>query len=792
MKSRGVILLLALASVAHAANSTPGEPEPTAAIAANWWPPMRNVWTPIAWKDHAFRFNVLFDGSIFCQPEGGGLPKPYLAKYRGEGARLTVCLNGIGAANAASKEPYLLATRRGFNAGQQGWSEQAAPMLWTDYRVSDRGFIVRQEVFAHVTGANASQGDEPLWAWIRYTVREVAAMEPPERVRFDVQLGGIDVTSTMNYDSNLRVTPSDTRYPRVLTARSETLSSAGTVLHVIEPDGRVRMMATTRDGGLAFLEQVEGSGYGISIDLPAKKGATCVFLFPAIPAGVESSRQEFALGFERALEQSNAYWARQPETVARIETPERAVNDAIRASTRLAQMISEKNPDTGEVAYLTGSWRYDSVWATPTSIVVRMLDLLGFHDDVAAHLAIFKAHQGTVTPPGAAYAPHPGYLGTPKTLTAIDWLSDHGAILYAASSHALLSGDERFIAEWTPALVLACEFIRDACAIKTHDGIAGLPPAAHATDKKVPGQALWSLAWTYKGLAAAVRLLERVDHPRAPELRREAMAFRARFGDAFRAACAKAPRWTDARGRSWPILPSTLSGSGPPPTHFFYVDTGALVLVWAGLLDADDELMRAATAFFREGPNQPFYDINISQKQRPVLHRELSSGEPCYSYNAYHSWQLADRRRYFEGMYSLLTGAMSDQTFVTSETRHGISGMVVNPFVDLVRRAVVDDEIEPGTLHLARLVPEAWVRGEVVTRFEKMPTEYGPVSVRFGLSREGDTLNVSIEPAFRRRPERVVLWIPPVAGVKALEVNGAPMNWERDSRRVVLGSDVVK
>lgn len=768
------------------AASLASEPEPTAAIAATWWPPMRNVWTPIAWPDHALRFNVLFDGSILCQPEGGGLAKAHLAKYRDLGVRLTTWPAGIAAANAQGREPHLLATRSGFNAGRQGWNRSAAPVLWTDYRVSDRGYLVRQEIFAHAANSEARQGDEPLFAWMRYTVREVSEVEPPERIRVDVQIGGVDLNSTMNFDSNLRVDPSRTRYPRDLQGGQATVAGGRPVLRVSEPDGRVRLLAASAAGSVTFGGRIETGGYHVALDLPARKGASCELLLPAVPVDGEVAQREFALGYERALAATEAFWSASAAAAARIETPEPAVNDALRASAVLARMISERNPETGEVALLTGSWRYDSLWATPTTVVMRMLDLLGYHDAVGQHLAIFKAHQGTVKPPGAAYAPHPGYLGTPKTLTAIDWLSDHGAILYAAASHGLISGDERFVAEWTPALVAACEFIRDACALRNHDGVAGLPPAAATTDKKVPGQALWSLAWIYRGLTTAVRLLERSGHPRAGEFRREADAFRAVFVTSYRELCARAPRWTDAQGRTWPVLPSTLTGSGPPPTHFFYVDTGALVLVWAGLLAADDELMRAATAFFREGPNRALYDVNALHKQRPVLQRELSSGEPCYSYNVYHSWQLADRPRYFEGLYSLLFGAMSDQTFVTSETRHGISGMVVNPFVDLVRRAVVDDELEPGTLHLLRLVPLAWIRRDAVTRFERMPTEFGPVSLGFGLSREGDVLEVRFARDFRRQPARIVLGVPPVAGLKAVTLNGAALAWTPGARQLVL------
>ena len=43
-------------------------PEPDAALADTWWPPQRNVWTPIGWPNHLFRFNVIYNGTVVAQP----------------------------------------------------------------------------------------------------------------------------------------------------------------------------------------------------------------------------------------------------------------------------------------------------------------------------------------------------------------------------------------------------------------------------------------------------------------------------------------------------------------------------------------------------------------------------------------------------------------------------------------------------------------------------------------------------------------------------------------------------
>ena len=86
-----------------------------------------------------------------------------------------------------------------------------------------------------------------------------------------------------------------------------------------------------------------------------------------------------------------------------------------------------------------------------------------------------------------------------------------------------------------------------------------------------------------------------------------------------------------------------------------------MLLVFGGLMEADDELMRSACDFYREGPYTRFFDKHGSWRQPPVLRHEISSGEPCYSWNLFHSLQLGDRHPFLEGSYSLLTGGMSRQ-----------------------------------------------------------------------------------------------------------------------------------
>jgi hypothetical protein len=161
----------------------------------------------------------------------------------------------------------------------------------------------------------------------------------------------------------------------------------------------------------------------------------------------------------------------------------------------------------------------------------------------------------------------------------------------------------------------------------------------------------------------------------------------------------------------------------------------------------------------------------------PILYREMATSEPCYSWNCFINHQTGDRQRYLTGMYSQFTGALSRQTFSGCEMRNGVFTALFAYALPiyLARLAVIDDVVNPEALHLLRLVPLAWVSRTQETSFENMPTEFGPVTVRFKLVEQGRTLNVKFEPAFRQEPEKVVLHVPPVWGISGVIVNGHRM-----------------
>jgi hypothetical protein len=749
-------------------------------VSRTWWEPQRNVWTPIGWKDHQFRYNVVYNGTVIVAPQGG-----YQRDYRNPYSTHTLQLNFTPGMEAGSP-PLPAVTTKVYHLdggiGQQGWDEaRNTPVLWTEWPRQD-GVIIKQEIFSHIKGGKpVESGVEPHFAWIRLSVSHVDPRRAPEHYYITTQLSRQYYQNSYPFALDDSVTlvalPDAAKLPGPLTWESSN-SPSGLYQVTMEDDLVRAAVLPGTSSEISFSNAGTSGVYNLAIKLPSVVGSYADILVPFIPEDAASIAEEIALGREGALSEAERFWSEKPETAARIHTPEPYINQALRRNLQFAEIIAERNPVDKAYTFLSGSFGYDGLWSTPTSMISHMfLDLLGYHETVDRHIDLLRMHQGTVRPPGESYTTHPGYLATPKHLKTFDWLADHGANMEAAARHALLTGDTAFVDKWTTPIVAACDFLQEACAQVVDGGIPGLLPPAAATDTSVPSVAVWNQAWNYKGLVSAVKMLKMIDHPRAVEFEKFAKQFRSRFETVFREKVATADHWTDPDGKSHPVLPFDLVPA--PAQHIFddafLLDGGPLVIPFAGLMDADDPLMTSFADFFRVGPNVRLWGPRSSPIARAILQHEISTCEPCYSWNIVNSAKAGDRQRFLEGMYSLFTGAISNQTYINGEHRNSMYGTVfVAPLMTwCLRQSVIDDEHTDGELHLLRLVPLAWLSADEDTVFENMPTIYGPVDLRFRLSEGPDpTLQVSFKGQWRGEAPRVVLHRPPFEELADITVNG--------------------
>lgn len=736
--------------------------------AAGWWPEMPNKWSIIGVRDHYFKGAVHWNGGVLADPCAYG--RHWDEAVGGRGVMLTPC---------AGFQAYDDGTFR------QGWTDSETPVLWTEWQ--DQGMLLRQEAFACVTPDWTGKpeprraGLEPFFIWLRYSIVYCCPGLPLESAhQWRLYLSAPHIRASMLVRNNIHLARDRARYRRALTPETTTQAAGTEWLLVEKQDGdAIRLgIRSPKRLNIDFVAPGEGAwDHLIRFNTPSREGHAFDLLLPIIPEERKVFGRMFAAGYDRALKTTNRSWSVQPGTAATFSVPEQPVTEALRYNIKAAEMLGERYPGRNLTGFVIGYPQYARLWATPGAMqVCWLLDVFGQHPAAERYLDLFRASQGEVTPPGSAYAKHPGYLATPPWLQSIDWIADHGAILYALCMHALYTRDAGYLERFLPAILLACDFIKDARAIRGHAGMPGLLPPAVATDKKTEIQSVWGEGWNYKGLVTAVRLLKQIGHGRTQEFEQEAEDYRTAFRTAFAKRLKAMPVWKDDRGVKHHLPPTSLAADAKEETrHVFYLDTGPLFLVFSGLMDAGEEPMQATLEWFRNGPAKRMHIPQAGWNNKvAMLEHEISSMEPCYSWNLFHSHQLGDKPRFLEGLYSLFAGALSKETYTGCESRAGITGIPVTAGLAgfLARLSVIDDEWKPDELHLLRLVPSVWLAPGRESRFENMPTLFGPVSLVTKRSRDGQTLAITVKTDCRRAPARTVLHVPGLEGLKRVVVNG--------------------
>jgi len=145
--------------------------EPTYEAACRWWRDISDIWTPVGWKDHFFRFNVLWNGSLLADPATTRTKRSHA--WKGQGVHL---------AFAPAYREHHMGTYLGYldhddGTVNQGWNDGPAPVLWSEWAAD--GVLLRQEVFAHIPGGGeVKSGIEPLFAWVRLSIHDLSPALP--------------------------------------------------------------------------------------------------------------------------------------------------------------------------------------------------------------------------------------------------------------------------------------------------------------------------------------------------------------------------------------------------------------------------------------------------------------------------------------------------------------------------------------------------------------------------------------------------------------------------------------
>jgi hypothetical protein len=650
----------------------------------------------------------------------------------------------------------------------------------TQVKIRKNGVVLEQEAFVSNSENSCITGawNDPVFLRVRFTVMEVGSGSSP--IHLWAQLAKNHIHYAMREVSNVRIDFVAPLYARKLQASGNRLLDSRGHLVMFAPQGFRFYPALSPALDSIALRESQLDRNLCEFTLARRAGATLDLVFPFLPVPPDRAAAILKRDFTEARLSVSKCWENEISRGMQVEVPEEALNNLWRFTVPLSFMTADSYPN-GDHILKTSSHHYEALWTTPGAMNIVDLIQRGYAQEAAAYLAplLDPDRQQPVPNTGASFSSSRGFIGTPSDYMLINWVTDNGASLWAASEYYLLTRDEKFLARALPAMLGSLEWIareRERTKLRGGPG-AGLMPAGRFTDAENQANFFWNDAWTYRGLAGVCRVLEATGHEDAGRWARERDEYRATFQKTFSEQVQHTMRWRDPAGTWIPFIPFRLGQISPESPQYFYLDAGPLMIGVAGLIEPQDITMTWALQWLTEGPDStgnPDWD----DWSRPAsLRYEMSSLEPCYSWNIYLRFLRGERERFLEGVYSLAAGSVTRKFLGGVEHRNGIQAVpTTNAVLDshLRNMLVFEDQSGQG-IDLLRNSPIAWLGPEKRIRVQRAETYFGPLS--YTVLSTGARIEADIETPSRMPMEWIRLWLnqPEGKALRSVTIDGKPV-----------------
>ena len=494
-------------------------------------------------------------------------------------------------------------------------------------------------------------------------------------------------------------------------------------------------------GTVDYQKQMKRADATLFLDLPAGASRDVVIKLPSpMLPGADAGRLS-AIDFDAAKKASIKFWTDYADAGAQFLTPEKVVNDLVRANLWHGLRLPRRHGGEGEDIAIDlpySNFAYDQTgtpWPVNQAVYVdyMLYDLRGYHGISAEEMrAQFRTNQepdGRVT----------GYA---------NWVVYTPAMLYAVAQHYLLSQDRKTLDELLPYSLKAVDWCLRVIDTAPRSGQTGGLVAGPLND--ITGQGLWAFnqAYMFAGLELFGRVLEQIGNPRGAVCRRVAAGIRTATERAFRMASVQSPI-VQLRDRTWsPYVPAEASTHHRLLEQWYPtdVDTGPVHLLRLKAIPAVGDL---ADHLLND------HEDNLYYKGRGI------ANEPVYNQQATAYLLRDDPDAVVRTFYSYMASAFSHSALEPVEHRW-THGQYFGPpstdgaWFELFRNMLIHER-EDGSLLLAQATPRRWLEAGKKIEVRRAPTYYGPLSMSIRGSEDGKEIVAKVDVPSRTPPRTIVL-----------------------------------
>ncbi len=557
---------------------------------------------------------------------------------------------------------------------------------------------------------------------------------------------------------------------------------------------RMRFRLTAAEGSLTVVPQSDKMPDAViqyREKIAPGTSRSLILAVPFVTIDTDAEMKQLAgLDFDVMLEHEAARWRRIVSNAAKIEVPNRLLNDFYKAQLTHILITADRDVNNGLLVAPAATYSYN-VCLNESCHQIRALEIRGLHEEAQQVLDFAVLGQSSRGLHGR-FADKKGVLHGLPTKNGdyqhSNYNLDHGFVLWMLNEHYRYTRDREWLGKTADALVEACDFVTRQCKTEAEANTLGredrlwgmgLLPPGHLED---PPEWLWWFsvnAYAYRGMITTAESLAEIKHPEAARIRREAEEFGRHLRDSCRESMVRAPVVRQRDGTYVPHQPTRsrlrdrdlgwIRDALYGPVHLMdcgvYPDSSREA-EWI-LRDTEDNVFigeergRAVTDYDRQWFSWGGITLQSNLLPNPLVY--LRRGQSKHAIRAFFNSLAAnvyeDVRTFCEHpirAYGIGTGPF----FKAPDE---------SAFIVWLRHLLVLEQ--DGELHLLAGVPQAWLApGEQIV-IERAASWFGPVDLKV-TSKDGPRQVVVELTGPPRQPKAIRLHVRVAEPLKSVAVNG--------------------
>ena len=516
-------------------------------------------------------------------------------------------------------------------------------------------------------------------------------------------------------------------------------------------------VAYYKDSGKAFMaatlngQPVQDVEYAVLL-APGEK-AVFEFKLPHMPISRERAQALMAVDYDQAFAECVQYWQNKLNKLAKIQLPERRIEEMMKAGFLHLDLISFGNEPDGPVAPTVGIYTPIGTESTP---IIQYMESMG--DTALAQRAIeyFVKKQRP-----------DGFMQNFST-----YMSETGLGLWNIAQHYWMTRDKQWLRSVADNLVRGCDYIEnwtkeskvESRRKKGYGMISG-----KVADCAYPFHSYMLNSTTYGGVKNCADVLAEIGDPNAQRIAAFAAEYKANIRQTLAESFAIAPVIPLADGSWCPAIAQWPEIAGP---MCLFTDGGKTFS--HGMMVECSENGCYDIMYGIVEPNSPYANFIVKMVTELIALENTAFSQPYYSVHPYAHLLRGETKSFLKEFYNNVSALADRETYTFWEHQYQESPHKTHEeawFLMRCRWLLYLDALHE--LRFLPAVPRKWLEDGKQISFKGMKSKFGTLSLDLKSAVDCGRVDVTlcVEPLEGSLPKRITLRVPHPNGLSAMKVS---------------------